>query len=154
MADRSPQHNENRQIAATSDVAPKWRSHCFTRRPQGGKDCYTSDSSTLLRFVGHEKTQPTLSRGLGLNNEHLAEAEGFEPPVGLTPRSLSRRVHSAALPRFRGRSYRVFPRTAKTAPEVSARRWLCRPSRRRLPARPVPGESADRPDCSARRPRE
>lgn len=79
MADRSPQHNENRQIAATSDVAPKWRSHCFTRRPQGGKDCYTSDSSTLLRFVGHEKTQPTLSRGLGLNNEHLAEAEGFEP---------------------------------------------------------------------------
>lgn len=45
----------------------------------------TRISSTLLRFIGHEKTQPALSRGLGLNNELLAVAEGFEPSDGGYP---------------------------------------------------------------------
>lgn len=32
--------------------------------------------------------------------QHIAEAEGFEPPVGFILLSRSKRVHLAALPRF------------------------------------------------------
>jgi site-specific DNA recombinase len=57
-------------------------------------------SAVLLSFDPNKQNRPTLAGGPGLNDEHLAEAEGFEPPDAVRRLSLSRRVHWAALPRF------------------------------------------------------
>lgn len=65
------------------------------------KEVEASELATLLSFYRGKQNRPTLAGGPGLNNEHLAEAEGFEPPDAFTRLSLSRRVHWAALPRFR-----------------------------------------------------
>ena len=57
------------------------------------RDIEANDLATLLSFDRHKQNRPTLTGGSGLNNEHLAEAEGFEPTDAFTRLSLSRRVH-------------------------------------------------------------
>lgn len=68
------------------------------------KEVEASELAILLSFDRGKQNRPTLAGGPGSTNEHVAEAEGFEPPDAFTRLSLSRRVHWAALPRFRVRS--------------------------------------------------
>lgn len=43
------------------------------------KEVETSELATLLSFDRGKRNRPTLAGGPGSTNEHVAEAEGFEP---------------------------------------------------------------------------